>query len=295
MSQNCIICSFFLCFECCISGNDGCFMSLHMVLVMKLFNKVKDSMTCEVNANIINTESPNKLQCLNSAINEFNLNEFTRFKKIVYINNCPEENSIPLVESICSRDDLQQIGGRIDLISINIGNRINKYELDCLTTRDKIFNFKQFEDLNVNMTQFHTIQSEICEPPTALPTTSPSPGPTREPTPDPTDSLTESPTAGPTDYPTKGPTKEPTKGPTKEPTPAPTDNPTQSPTDGPTNCPSRAPTSEPTPSASLSPSFSPTLSPTHSPGYSAHPTPNQINFNRTRYHLRILNLHLLSF
>lgn len=195
----------------------------------QLFNTIRNSQTCEDNwFNNNFSQHPDKLQCLDVAINEFDLNDFSRFKKIVYISNCQEDENLDDDDSICSRNDLQDIGGRIDLIPINIATlefNIDANELECIVPdRKRIFDYDYIDDLNNNR-QFEDIQHEICEPPTAVPTPSPSPGPTKEPSPAPTDNPTDAPTDGPTPSPSPSPTNNPTRGPTDSPSPAPTHSP----------------------------------------------------------------------
>ena len=194
----------------------------------KAFNDIKDSQTCANNAINQISADPDKLRCLDQAIREFDLNDFDRNKKVVYISNCEESTNILPQDSICSRDDLEDIGGRIDLIPVNVGTRefnIDVDELNCIVPDDKrIFDYDFIRDLNSNR-QFQDIQREVCESPSARPT----PGPTPDPTPSPTNDPTGSPTAGPTPYPSPAPSPAPTDDPTPAPTPSPSPAPTHSP------------------------------------------------------------------
>ena len=176
--------------------------------LLEIFQMIKDSDTCELNA--INDRSSNaqKRMCLDEAIAQFNLTDYTRSKKVVYVSNCEEASNINVNDSICARDDLQSIGGRIDVIAINVqtstNNKINRYELECITGRDKIFAYTDPNALD-DMNQFEKVWKEICEPPTAFPTYSPTP----EPTPPPTRSPSLAPTAGPSPFPSPAPTNSP--------------------------------------------------------------------------------------
>ena len=148
------------------------------------------------------------------------MSDFTRFKKVVYISNCEEDQNLPLQDSICSRNNLNDIGGRIDLIPINVGTQefnINVDELKCIIEDDtRIFDYNYVRDLNSNQ-QFQDIQREVCESPTESPTS----GPSQDPTPTPTDNPTTAPTEGPSPYPSRDPTLTPTDDPSLSPTHAP--------------------------------------------------------------------------
>eukprot|EP00485_Elphidium_margaritaceum_P008447 CAMPEP_0202695886 /NCGR_PEP_ID=MMETSP1385-20130828/9334_1 /ASSEMBLY_ACC=CAM_ASM_000861 /TAXON_ID=933848 /ORGANISM="Elphidium margaritaceum" /LENGTH=1763 /DNA_ID=CAMNT_0049351965 /DNA_START=212 /DNA_END=5500 /DNA_ORIENTATION=+ len=195
----------------------------------QLFNTVRDSRTCQVNAAIHKVEVPYKLHCLNLAIAQFDLDDYTRFKKVAYVSNCEEEEDVFEEESICSRDDLTDIGGRIDLIAVNVGVNefnIDRDELECITSSDRIFSYPQLDELADDARQFDDVKEEICEPPTAVPTLSPTALPSSSPTREPTDQPTSVPSDQPTVVPTTTPTKEPTTAePTLSPTPAPSHSP----------------------------------------------------------------------